>query len=178
MADAEQSAQQDGKQADASKQQDGKQAVASQDDKTVPYSRFKEVNDQLRDFKAKEEARQAEEAKKQEDEAKKRGEYESLLKQRDEELSKLKAFHKERTEADNAERESLLSQLNDEDKEIGSDLSLTKLRTFVTKQKSPPPPANPKGEPGGGRDETFKPLPGENAFTYGQRVSTLKRAKH
>lgn len=82
----------------------------------IPYSRFKEVNDEkkalqqeLDKYKAQEQQRQAEQQKADEEKAKQNGEYEKLISQKDQEIE---AFKKQ--QATWVEREKAVSDRNNQ----------------------------------------------------------------
>src|SRR3990167_7084277 len=79
----------------------------------VPYARFKEVNDKLRELERKEQEREETARKAQEDEQKKRGEFEQLLKDKEKELEALRGFKATRENEEKAERDKLIEKLTD-----------------------------------------------------------------
>ena len=145
----------------------------------VPYARFKEVNDKLRELERKEQEREETARKAQEDEQKKRGEFEQLLKDKEKELEALRGFKTARETEEKAERDKLIEKLTDEDKEIGAELSMPKLRAYVEKQTKPPktPPASARGGTTDTPELGVHPLPGETRDQYVARMEKIGKVK-
>ena len=104
-----------------------------QKDHTVPYSIFKEVKDQVAEFKSKfaeleDEKKVARESKMKED-----GKLKELLSEKDslidKQLGELQSFKEDYSK----EREILFGQMSDSDRDTYSDLSNAKLRVHVNK---------------------------------------------
>ncbi len=181
MADSQESKQQDVKDADQSKQKDVKDSASSQDVTTVPYSRFKEVNDELKQYREAEEKRKADQRKAEEEQARKKGEFESLLKQRDEELASEKRRAQEaldkasKYEAEQVKiRESALSKIKDDAvRTIAAKLpEVSDIVAFVEKLETTSPYSGKGGA--ADKDNPMKAKPGE---TYAQWQSRLQAEK-
>lgn len=181
MADSQESTQKDVKESDQSQQKDVKHSDSSQDVNTVPYTRFKEVNDQLKQYREAEEKRQADVKKAEEEQARKRGEFETLLKQRDEELASERKRAQEaldkasKYEAEQLKiRESALSKIKDEDaRAIAAKLpDVSDIVAFVEKLETKSPYSGKGGQ--SEKSDPNKALPGES---YQQWQARLQREK-
>jgi len=160
--------------------------VAKTDD-AIPYARFKEVNDQLKELKTWKDSREAEERSKQEQELIKSKKFDEVLAGRDAELKSAKQRLEEMTgqlstykDEEKRQREDLLAELKDEtDKQIANELSLTALRRFVerTKTEKSGSPASVKGTKATGGDNPYLKQSGESYSAYQKRVDQLRSKK-
>ena len=131
--------------------------------------------------KAKKINRKAEEAaqKATEEKAIEDGKLSEVLASTKAENVELKAFKEERVAEDNATREELIGKLNDDDKEIATEIAnLSKLRKFVEKQTTAPPLNQSKGGPLDTSKDHLVAKPGESASDYGQRAMKGLLGKH
>ena len=105
----------------------------------VPYDRFQEVNAQKNDYKKQMESMQtklneieASNAQSREEKMKKNEEYETLLNEKNAEITKLTEVSNQWNTYQETKRTSLMEQLPDEQKEFGEGMSLEKLDKFVS----------------------------------------------
>jgi hypothetical protein len=133
-----------------------------QQEQTIPYARFKEVNDQLAELRRKDQEREAKERAEVEKRAKEQGQYQELLETRTKELDDLKP------KAEQADRyaQRLHARIDAEIKEWPKELKdlvpdtttdpeareaqVEKLRPLMTKLQATRSPGTPPGPSGSG----------------------------
>lgn len=155
---------------------------ASQDEKTVPYARFKEIIEERNRLRDAQQAREADEKKRQEQKLMEEQKYKELLSQRETELDQLRKENEavqEKAKAYEAEqvklRESALAKIKDEDmRNIASKLPTTAdILAFTEKLETPQSPFAAKGKP---KEATnpLKALPGEDFRAYERRIQQMR----
>jgi len=174
MADAEKSDDTQNKQDSGS--ESGKDA--QQQSKTFDEAEVKKIIEERDKAKAKlrkidEDARKAEE-----EAALARGEHEKVIASQREKLEALEKFKAQKDAEEQAERDSLLAKLSDDDKEIASDLSTAKLRAYVEKQSKQKASAlNTKGAAADTEQGSVDILPGEKPADYLARMQKIGKAR-
>lgn len=104
------------------------------------------------------------------------GKLKEVLEKQTAELESLRKFKESKDVEEIAVRESALTKLSDEDKEIAKELSTPKLLAYVEKQTKQPPPFNGKGKP----TEAPNPLaalPGETYQAWQRRIESAKAGR-
>ena len=153
----------------------------SQDAKTVPYSRFAEVNTARKEAEEKLAAREAADQTAQEEKLIAEGKKDEVLasqKARLEEAEgKVKEYEKadaKRAKVEKEQREELLGKLDEGRRKIGEAIGdPDALRAYVDEQ-TVTPREDPKGGGANTAKDELKPKPGESAFDYNIRVMALK----
>ena len=135
------------------------EVVKNETNESIPYDRFKQVNDEKNALKSKLDefisAQEASKKKKLEEE----GRYKELLEKADSEINELKTYKEKFDQYENNRRESLLSNVPEDEREKLSSLDLDTLEYVVTKVQNTTEPANPSHIPGANRNLDKKQLP-------------------
>ena len=128
------------------------EVVKNETNESIPYDRFKQVNDEKNALKSKLDefisAQEASKKKKLEEE----GRYKELLEKADSEINELKTYKEKFDQYENNRRESLLSNVPEDEREKLSSLDLDTLEYVVTKVQNTTEPANPSHIPGANRN--------------------------
>lgn len=137
--------------------QDEKQETVMDDVKTpdgIPYSRFKEVNDELKSVKDQIAKMQSDKDDARKKDLEKQGEYKTLLEETNAKLeqAQIKADEWATFQADR--RKTLIEKLPEEDRELYGGLELDKLETHVNKIQKTTVPATDSSAPGGTKGYT------------------------
>lgn len=134
---------------DPVRQDDKTTDPADQQDNSIPYSRFKEVNDMKKELEAKLAEFESAEEKRRQSELEKKGEYETLLTDLRAKLESAESKANKFDEYQSARRDALLSKLDEKDRDIYDGLPLDKLEAHVerisNKSVSTGKPGKPKG---------------------------------
>ena len=128
------------------------EVVKNETNESIPYDRFKQVNDEKNALKLK-----LDEFISAQDESKKKkleeeGRYKELLEKADAEINDLKPYKEKFDQYENNRRESLLSNVPENEREKLSSLDLDTLEYVVTKVQNTTEPANPSHIPGANRN--------------------------
>jgi|SaaInl7_150m_RNA_FD_contig_21_623531_length_640_multi_13_in_0_out_0_1 hypothetical protein len=102
-----------------------------EDENSIPYYRFKEINESLRDARGEITKLKEKQESERKAELEKQGEYKTLLDETKAELEKVTAKANAWNDYENTRRESLLSKLPENDREIYGSLSLEKLEQHI-----------------------------------------------
>ena len=119
------------------------EVVKNETNESIPYDRFKQVNDEKNALKSKLDE----------------GRYKELLEKADSEINELKTYKEKFDQYENNRRESLLSNVPEDEREKLSSLDLDTLEYVVTKVQKTTEPANPSHIPGANRNLDKKQLP-------------------
>lgn len=92
-----------------------------QQEQTIPYARFKEVNDALTELKRKDQERETKERAESEKRAKERGEWERIATERESEINALKPQVETATARQKALEETMAAQIKDRIKALSPD---------------------------------------------------------
>jgi len=114
----------------------------------IPYSRFKEVNDELKSFKDKIAKMESDKEAARKKELEKQGEYKTLL---DETTQKLEAVTTKANEWDQYKadrRKSLIDKLPEDDRDLYGGLELDKLEAHINKNTKTTIPNVDTSQPG------------------------------
>lgn len=109
--------------------------VVKTDNQTIPYSRFKEVNDELKDMKTKLSEFQSKEEKAKQKKLEEEGKYREIIADKDSVVNKLANENEALKGYQESRRETLLSLLPESDRDIYSGLELINLEKHVDKLK-------------------------------------------
>ena len=128
------------------------EVVKNETNESIPYDRFKQVNDEKNALKSKLDefisAQDASKKKKLEEE----GRYKELLEKADAEINDLKPYKEKFDQYENSRRESLLSNVPEDEREKLSSLDLNTLEYVVAKVQNTTEPTNPSHIPGANRN--------------------------
>lgn len=125
-------------------------ASTEQQDNSIPYSRFKEVNDSKKELETKLAEFESAEEKRRQSELEKKGEYETLVSDLRTKLEKAETKANAFDEYQSARRDALLSKLDENDRDIYGGLSLDKLEAHVERISNKPKIQSGKpGKPSG-----------------------------
>lgn len=146
---------------------------------SIPYPRFKEVNDKLKALEEKERERAEAEKTAKEDALIAGKKHEEVITSLRSENERLKKVETESQERDKVLRESALGKITDDKlRAIGEKLPTPELLMFAdynTEQSGSP--ANPKGKPADPKD-SLAPVKGESPQAYADRMRReYKRAR-
>lgn len=125
-------------------------ASTEQQDNSIPYSRFKEVNDSKKELETKLAEFESAEEKRRQSELEKKGEYETLVSDLRTKLESAETKANAFDEYQSARRDALLSKLDENDRDIYGELPLNKLESHVERISNKVPvqtgkPGKPKG---------------------------------
>jgi len=112
-------------------EQPDEKVEVKEDDNSIPYYRFKEVNESLKDARNEISKLMEKQESERKAELEKQGEYKTLLDETKAELEKITAKANAWNDYESNRRESLLSKLPEDDREIYGSLSLEKLEQHI-----------------------------------------------
>ncbi len=115
---------------------------------SIPYERFKQVNDELKTLREEREKRAEADRKAEETRLAEEGRYKELLAKKDEELETVKPFKEKWETYQQTRREALIEKIPEEKRKFADAMDLLTLEDFVNEYTPQPSPTVSKDRPG------------------------------